>query len=1226
MPKNRYAPIFNSVLYADNCTELYCEDNLYGTGKGNCTLTGITTADWANIANNKGISVYFYDAAGSQSSTRAFLGIVASSKYITQKSVEVQFEDYSLKLKRWPVSKDVVKDRFQYTRENATVGELVNIFATEEMAASGGTYIVSIGTVDGSSDTVAKFDGFFASRWDMFLKLAQQLNCFVYIDNSGNLQFRKVRGYSVADSGSGTASGSTFTDGSKSWGTNAYRGYVLIDTKNAFIIASNTSTVLTVNGSPTSGNYQIADMVQARGTGTATGSTFYVAGAGWTANQWTGYTLLDVASAYLILSNTTDTLTVSGTPTTGAFQILMGFYSSGGSKNAAFSDRQYNGYNIWNDVTVVGYNGVTSNYRDISTKVAYTTQTDTRLARDFNSDTDTVIYLESVAGIPNEAGIVLIQGGTRNNFTGAPAFAKQSGYYYYAGTSGNTLTGVSCWGTYTNPIKESGGITGGATYSSKTKVQFMHKLRVTSTTGFSSSGNLLIGTEVVPYSSKGNDYFLLGEVGTGVASGSTFTDSSKSWATNQWAGYALVDTSSTGAPPGYSYPITSNTATALTVTGSPVSGTYMIVHGLSGLPLYFRPPVISTSLTAAAQATDTSLTVSSTSAFDSAGILKIYSGGGGVEIIEYASKDSTHFLSCQRGAQNTAPIYIPNGSGVISYYSTGIHPTQVRVQQYPSGGTPETGSSIQVNGRMPKTFPYPYALTIENAEQIASRLLMNHRWGDQFVQFCGYSPRHYQNVNVGHAVQFTDSTLDLNRYTDKIVHKELHQHFADGEFFSKFAMGVQPKSEMDKLLDKIYELVGMKNPNNQQYITGDTPFDILTLQCGSPAVRLNAPGLDVSNPAGKGFFNANYLWLQPFSSSGPQFHVTPFYSYGSKIDSAGLVFPGQTITPPTTTEVETGLEGAIYYNPDTLEHKLYFHNGTTWVDMTGGGGGYWQRIDYGGGNFQLEPVTAGDHIYTTGTIGSGSFITSSGLIGGSSLQISYGGTLYIAFGRYDADNIRVYDNLLPTSSSINIGSAATYWNQIFASELAALTKFSCGGNAAYHYLWAYDANNLFYDALGSSANINISVNPKGTGVFAVHSDCYPYLDNTYDLGSASMRWAEAHATTAYIGTSTEKAHIFSTHSATNSIEIAAEGTSAVIQLRLTPKGGESILMNGSTVLSGTLSAGHIEPFPSATYDLGSSTYKWRGVYASGAVNAQKVLCDSGSSGRLRIPVGTNMYG
>ncbi len=61
-----------------------------------------------------------------------------------------------------------------------------------------------------------------------------------------------------------------------------------------------------------------------------------------------------------------------------------------------------------------------------------------------------------------------------------------------------------------------------------------------------------------------------GDYGVGAGSTNLWTHTGKSWGTNQWAGYILADLL------GNEFTIASNTATTLTVTGSPISGAYEI--------------------------------------------------------------------------------------------------------------------------------------------------------------------------------------------------------------------------------------------------------------------------------------------------------------------------------------------------------------------------------------------------------------------------------------------------------------------------------------------------------------------------------------------------------------------------------------------------------------------------------------------------------------------------
>lgn len=68
-------------------------------------------------------------------------------------------------------------------------------------------------------------------------------------------------------------------------------------------------------------------------------------------------------------------------------------------------------------------------------------------------------------------------------------------------------------------------------------------------------------------------YIQNGDLGTnGVGSLNILTDSSKSWVTNEWEGFHLIDNDGTF------FEIVSNTSTALTISGTPVSGQYYITE------------------------------------------------------------------------------------------------------------------------------------------------------------------------------------------------------------------------------------------------------------------------------------------------------------------------------------------------------------------------------------------------------------------------------------------------------------------------------------------------------------------------------------------------------------------------------------------------------------------------------------------------------------------------
>lgn len=116
----------------------------------------------------------------------------------------------------------------------------------------------------------------------------------------------------------------------------------------------------------------------------------------------------------------------------------------------------------------------------------------------------------------------------------------------------------------------------------------------------SNTANTLTWTSAGTAPTATSEYAILGfDAGTATSgAATTLTDSTKSWATNRWANYAVRILAGTGA--GQIRPIASNTATALTVTGAwatnpdstsvyaiqgDVDKSYLFVGGIAAVPI-----------------------------------------------------------------------------------------------------------------------------------------------------------------------------------------------------------------------------------------------------------------------------------------------------------------------------------------------------------------------------------------------------------------------------------------------------------------------------------------------------------------------------------------------------------------------------------------------------------------------------------------------------------------
>lgn len=106
----------------------------------------------------------------------------------------------------------------------------------------------------------------------------------------------------------GVGTSNTMTDSGASWTASQWIGYRLVDLANTtFYISANTATTLTVVGTPASGAYTIQKPSSDYGTGTGTLNTMTDATKTWITGQWIGYSLIDSAGALKAITANTAT-------------------------------------------------------------------------------------------------------------------------------------------------------------------------------------------------------------------------------------------------------------------------------------------------------------------------------------------------------------------------------------------------------------------------------------------------------------------------------------------------------------------------------------------------------------------------------------------------------------------------------------------------------------------------------------------------------------------------------------------------------------------------------------------------------------------------------------------------------------------------------------------------------------------------------------------------------
>ena len=1208
MPKNRYSVKVtgSSAIYtSDNLIEVKVEDNLRKPAAMTCVLNGITTSDWGAIKENALIEIYYYNSAGTISTVPTFYGVITKVKYMTQNSVGVEAGDMSVKLKRVPLATKDRSIRGKYSATNKTLSQIVNELNSDNMDGNG-TPIVSIGTIENGNDVIAKFEAFSSERWSAMQSLAEQTKRIAYFDVAGYMNMTSTRGADYRATGTGTFGTNTLTDSSKSW----------------------------------------------------------------TVNEWTGYVLRDSGLRdFIIVSNTATVLTLSGTPYSGTYFIIRGYFITG-AHNAAYGDSERNGEEIWNDIIVQGPGGVASRYRDISTKVAYLTSGDTRLAASYNSgavesgavgtgttntwtdaskswstnqfanyileddslnlftisaNTATALTVsgtpasgnyniyqaqmevESTVGIPNSPGIVYLEGGSptfKSSFTEA-AFGKVAGFYYYTGVSGKSLTGVG-WLAANNPQYEFTYFLGGASYTRGQRVYFINKIRTDNTTGFTTSNAvMLIGQEEIDYAMKDSTGFYPTDCGTGSNSSTTVTDTSKAWTTNCWVNYVYAYQNSSTTT--NHIKITANDGTHLTLASAPPAGTlkYLILPaqtpaatGIYHFARKGRNPYQYTALTKTFFAGENTLVVSDTAAFDTDGFLQIMNNAGPVEIVRYTSKDSTHFYlptdGSGRAQLGTVRATASEGCTLRQYGESVIHPVGVRVQQFPTGGTPETDSSVGTNGKRTRFIDIKTVISIEDAERFASRILMNKRFGDIFISFISYSPQDYNRLVCGDLVEVTDSTLSLANYANNITKKELYMNTSSGEFFTKFYIANPPISEFEKLMRTIKGEIGNNPRDEVSYVTGDDPKKLLRELCGAPGCKLDSAGLDASNESGTGYLNCNRLYSQPYAKTGPTFRSTPVYLWGVRIYEDSMLQLGILAADPS---VGASQAGGLYFNSSTSKFRSY--NGSAWADLGSGGSStnYWVKTgsevapDVSNGIYYVVPSS--NKAQSLGTGGATGLWWSviyadQSMFGNSVTNVNIGtvfGADIYANGSQTNIDLNLYSkgtgkiNLSGPIGPIYCGTSSGTSGQVLSST---------GPGTSPQWINQSTSTNYWQTVSGGiqPASNYSAVFPNGT---------------SQDLGSPTGLWDWIYANWLnsagiVVGLTNSTLHIEVPSS--GSVDIFASGSASNCSIDFRPKGSGNlqlwpdtgIIEAGASILSDQSSGW--------SRDLGSSTYKFRRLYLS----------------------------
>jgi hypothetical protein len=163
----------------------------------------------------------------------------------------------------------------------------------------------------------------------------------------------------------------------------------------------------------------------------------------------------------------------------------------------------------------------------------------------------------------------------------------------------------------------------------------------------------------------------------------------------------------------------------------------------------------------------------------------------------------------------------------------------------------------------------------------------------------------------------------------------------------------------------------------------------------------------------------------------------------------------------------TGVEGMLYGN--STDHKIYYHNGTSFVDLTAGGAGGTP----GGSNTQVQ-------------------FNNSGAFGGITNATTDGTTMTLT-------SPKIVTNIKDTNANTLLGITAT----ASAVNQLTLANAAAGGAPAF-------------SATGTDANIGISLIPKGTSAVSVPAGStsgesfYVGSAGMFDAGSATLVFSNAN--------------------------------------------------------------------------------------------------------------------
>jgi len=411
----------------------------------------------------------------------------------------------------------------------------------------------------------------------------------------------------------------------------------------------------------------------------------------------------------------------------GSATSVKDYYLTGINTNAYLAKRIFDGNNVINDITVVGANAQRrARYYDATPVETTLAVGDVPLTDWFvltksgvSFTCSSTMYVANTDGWDN-SGYILLNGG--NVQVSNQIKVDGTTEIAYTGKTANSFTG--CTVSYTPTANVERMVWGVENYAYHSR-----KIFVESTSGFPDSGAIVIGEEIMPYSSKTSTTFNL------------------------------------SAYPGCRRCLYLYTHSHASTTQSRTATTINLDSGALG----------------------------DFSSFPQSGLFEIIGMGTEWwwEIIKYAGKGATSFTGCQRPYDShDVP---PSSLLIFPFFQTPHPKGVLVKKLVTSGScgadaSYDTGSSLCTYGNRAKVIYENHLISPLEIEKYASQIIRNCRWGDQYHVLYPTNIGDFDPLELGDKITITDSRLSLSGLEARVMELNLTLDRTSGYVFSLTSM------------------------------------------------------------------------------------------------------------------------------------------------------------------------------------------------------------------------------------------------------------------------------------------------------------------------------------------------------------------------------------------------------------------------------------------------------